>query len=191
MTQAQMPESQSIIERQRCECSLPHDTEKGWFPMRPKYTLEQQFAAFWARVEKTETCWLWRGTSIRNGYGQLSWHAPMRLAHRYAYELLVGPIPEGLTLDHLCRVRHCVNPAHLEPVTNRVNLLRGETFVAREAAQTHCPQGHPYDLFNTYTQPSRRIRYCRECRRASVRKWRAARKQAASAQGLYSVHARP
>ena len=84
---------------------------------------------FWPKVDKTETCWIWIGAIGTGGYGNF-WVGPDRLsdrmrAHRFAYESMVGPIPEGLDLDHLCRNRACVNPAHLEPVTRRVNLRRG------------------------------------------------------------------
>ena len=80
-------------------------------------------ARFWAKVDKTETCWLWTGGQSA-GYGRFGFKGRPNLgAHRFAYELLVGPIPPGLDLDHLCRVRNCVNPDHLEPVTRRENLL--------------------------------------------------------------------
>ena len=95
----------------------------------------------------------------------------MALAHRFAYETFVGPIPEGLTIDHLCRIRHCVNPEHLEAVTDRVNILRGEGISAQHARATHCPQGHPYDLINTYVAPDG-DRDCRDCRRQSMVRYR-------------------
>jgi hypothetical protein len=75
--------------------------------------------------------------------------------------LIVGPIPEGQDLDHLCRNRACINPNHQQPVTRRVNLLRGETITAREASATHCPKGHPYDLLNTHFYKGNRM--CRKC----------------------------
>ena len=75
---------------------------------------------FWAKVDKTDDCWLWTANRTNAGYGHFWLDRRMVLAHRFAYELLIGPIPDGLTLDHLCRVRACVNPAHLEAVTNRV-----------------------------------------------------------------------
>lgn len=92
-------------------------------------------------------------------------------AHRFAYELLVRPIPPGLVLDHECRVRHCVRPDHLTPVTNRENILRGVGASARCAAQTHCPAGHPYDEANTYVRPNGH-RDCRECGRRECREYR-------------------
>lgn len=102
------------------------------------------------------------------------------LAHRHAYELLKGPIPEGMQLDHTChnadpacrddrncRHRKCVNPDHLDVVTNRVNILRGKTLPAKQAARTHCPRGHPYTEANTYLYRGKR--QCRACRRKEAR----------------------
>ena len=112
-------------------------------------------------------CWLWTGSLNLGGYGLFKRPSPERVgvAHRYAYEVLVGPIPEGLNLDHLCRVRNCVNPRHVEPVTQRENIMRGESIVARAAAATHCPSGHPYAGDNVYVN-QQGYRYCRACRRA-------------------------
>ena len=88
---------------------------------------------FW-KVQKTDTCWLWTDSVSGSGYGQF-WQLGARIqAHQIAFRDLIGPIPEGLTLDHLCRVRACVNYAHLEPVTNRENILRGVGFAARNAS---------------------------------------------------------
>lgn len=86
-------------------------------------------------------CWVWQ-RPLKNGYGEVSIRNRCRKAHRVAYQLLVGPIPDGLSLDHLCRNRACINPAHLEPVTNRVNVLRGVGPTAANAAATHCGRGH-------------------------------------------------
>lgn len=117
---------------------------------------------FWANVDRSDpsVCWEWTGTRSAKGYGVFS---GVR-AHRAAYELLVGPIPAGLTIDHLCRNRACINPAHLEPVTNRENILRGESPSAIHARASHCPKGHQYDGANTWTD-RRGWRTCRECRR--------------------------
>ncbi len=115
-------------------------------------------------------CWLWIGTVKPSGYGTFSFDAGCVRAHRLAYDALVGQVPLGLDLDHLCRVRSCVNPAHLEPVTRRENLHRGETQIARNAAKTHCDHGHPFDAVNTtfYRHKSaKRLgqiqRRCRQC----------------------------
>lgn len=124
-------------------------------------------ARFWCKVDGADRdgCWTWTAGVNTHGYGQY-WVKRGRLmvAHRMTYLALVGPIPEGLQLDHLCRNRRCVNPAHLELVTSRENTLRGEGVAAACAKKTHCPQGHPYDLENTYWY--RRKRYCRACGRA-------------------------
>lgn len=129
---------------------------------------------FWRYVNKTDTCWLWTGSASR-GYGAFTVSVGRTgvSAYRYAYELLVGPIPNGLELDHLCRVRQCVNPAHLEPVTHRENLMRGATIIAKHAAQTHCLHGHPFDEANTYTK--RGARECRACRATTSARFRGAK----------------
>jgi len=131
---------------------------------------------FWAKVEKTDGCWLWKAARDLNGYGRIAYAGKEWKAHRLAYTVVVGPIPEGLTLDHLCRVRHCVNPAHLEPVTNRENLLRGNGWAGRHARKTHCPQNHPYDEANTYRMGANG-RGCRTCAREAMRRKRATRVQ--------------
>lgn len=136
------------------------------FPAKRRRSLPDRF---WLKVDKTSPsgCWIWTGTTS-DGYGRFApVHSQSALAHRFAYELVIGPIPEGLELDHLCRVRNCVNPAHLEPVTSRENILRGNTLPARNAAKTHCDNGHPFDEDNTYIYPNGRHRECRTCRRAS------------------------
>lgn len=135
---------------------------------------------FWEKVERREAddCWEWIGGKYSNGYGLFFVeHSPKRrnaMAHRVAYELSVGPIPDGLVLDHLCRNRGCVNPAHLEAVTHRENLLRGEGPTATHAAQTHCVHGHEYTPENTYIRPSG-SRECRTCIRRLARERYAAK----------------
>ena len=104
---------------------------------------------FWAKVEKTEFCWLWRGWVMPNGYGRVKRDGRNYPVHRFAYEQVYGAIPEGLQLDHLCRTRHCVRFDHLEAVSQTTNILRGTGFSARNARKTHCAKGHPFDLLNT------------------------------------------
>lgn len=126
---------------------------------------------FWVRVDKDSDpggCWLWIGSRDARGYGYLVVSGKDHKAHRVAYELSVGEIPDGLQLDHVrsrgCRFRHCVNPNHLEPVTNKENSLRGDSFAAVNARKTHCPAGHEYSTRNTWVNASG-WRYCRECHR--------------------------
>ena len=109
---------------------------------------------------REDGCWQWTGSIDRNGYGSFWFNKTMALAHRVSYELKVGPIPEGMQLDHLCRNRSCVNPAHLEPVTARENTHRSPITFANK---THCPKGHAYDEANTYVRPSDGRRRCRTC----------------------------
>lgn len=140
---------------------------------------------FWNKARTTKLgCWEWIAATVSEGYGACKFDGSMLLSHRLAYESLIGPIPDGLAIDHRCHTedvscpggkgcphRRCVNPAHLEPVTTRENLLRGKTLNAANAAKTHCPQGHPYDEGNTYLSP-KGSRDCRACRREAARRYR-------------------
>lgn len=119
-------------------------------------------ARFWSKVRKTETCWEWVAGKD-HGYGIIQAGGRARKAHRLAYEMLVGPIPAGLILDHLCRNRSCVNPAHLEVVTNRENVLRGVGPTAANAAKTHCVRGHAFTPENTIRRRGTQ-RDCRACK---------------------------
>ena len=117
-------------------------------------------------------CWLWLG-ALSNGYGRIGrYKGPCRPAHRVAYELYRGHIGKGLDLDHLCRNRRCVNPDHLEPVTRRENILRGETVPAKNLAKTHCMRGHPLagdNLRLIHKDGRRPYRFCRACDRGRHR----------------------
>ena len=121
-------------------------------------------------------CWEWTAATTgmsggRKPYGVIGdgW-LQKRLAHRALFELMVGLIPDGYELDHLCRNTLCVRPDHLEPVRHHVNCSRGEPRGKHEKAKTHCPQGHPYDEVNTYVDGLGH-RHCRICKRAAFKRW--------------------
>lgn len=125
---------------------------------------------FEARIERTDSCWNWVGTIALNGYGtiKIGGRKGSRVyAHRLAYSMFVGPIPDGMDLDHLCRNRRCANPSHLEPVTRQTNVLRGvgpSLLGKLNGAKTQCKSGHAFDDANTRYRPSGG-RTCRECER--------------------------
>lgn len=121
-------------------------------------------ARFWAKINVSEQgCWEWTACLV-HGYGMYSIMSRPYRAHRIAYEALVGPIPAGLQLDHLCRNVRCVNPAHLEPVTSQENTWRGEGVAGRHHRATACIHGHPFDADNTYVRrPGTRA--CKRCLR--------------------------
>ena len=120
------------------------------------------FPNFWAKVKKTETCWIWTGAQSL-GYGQTSIKHKVIWAHRFSYELHKGPIPDGLQIDHLCKNKLCVNPDHLEAVSQKENLRRGDGIAARNSKKTHCPQGHEFTPENTYHRKDKDGKFCRKC----------------------------
>jgi hypothetical protein len=130
--------------------------------LRPRGVAEERF---WSKVDRSGNCWLWLGYLMPNGYGKFRVAVGVTaLAHRAAYELANGTIPDGLEIDHLCRNRACVNPSHLEPVTHVENV--------RRAMKTHCLRGHGFTAENTLMDRGRRV--CRACRRIRRQRERSA-----------------
>lgn len=126
-------------------------------------------------ADKSGNCWLWTGRLDKDGYGRITVNQRPGRAHRVAYETFVGAIPEGMEIDHLCRVRHCVKPDHLEPVPHQLNVARAFSANDAERNPDECLHGHVLDESNAYlVQGSRQ---CRECHRKRNREY-AARKRA-------------
>ena len=125
---------------------------------------------FWQKVNKTESCWLWTGAKAR-GYGHFRLNGRSRTTHRLAWEWANGRIPEDLEIDHLCRIRHCVNPDHMELVTTRENILRGVGPTAQNARKTACKRGHPFTPKNTWVRKNGQRR-CRICHRILKKRYR-------------------
>ena len=122
-------------------------------------------------VDESTGCWNWTGYRRPQGYGALKVGQNHQAAHRISYELHVGPIPDGLTIDHLCMNRLCVNPEHLEAVTLHENILRSNNMAAKYAQRTHCKNGHPFSGDNVY-QRKDGGRGCRQCQRDRRRRAR-------------------
>ena len=134
-----------------------------------------EYIAARSTPDEATGCWLWNGPTSQTGYGHTTFRGRLLYMHRLSYEAHVGDIPEGLTLDHAChtrddtcmggdscRHRRCVNPAHLEAVTLRENLVRGKGFVGKNTRSQACPKGHPYEAKKHYGQDAR---FCRTCAR--------------------------
>ena len=126
-------------------------------------------------LDPEKGCWLWDAALDGRGYGKFYLDRKYAIAHRLSYILFRGEIGDGLEMDHLCRVRRCVNPWHLEEVTHQENVIRGDAPGAvqrRHQARTHCKNGHPFDAVSS--NPKGKYRICRTCRRASFLKYNAA-----------------
>jgi len=132
---------------------------------------------FLAKTEPCPTtgCWLWTAGLMLRGYARFSWDGRTGLAHRYAYEHYVAPIPADMEIDHICRNRFCVNPDHLDVVTARENTRRGRSPASVNAAKTHCKNGHEFTPENTYivndSRKARPARVCRTCRLATMKQY--------------------
>ena len=120
---------------------------------------------FFKHVQQINSCWLWIAATDEDGYARF-WTGSKKIrGHRFSYQLFRGPIPKNLCIDHLCRNRRCVNPWHLEIVTLRENIMRGNGIGVQSARKTHCPRGHVYDHIT-----KRGFRICRPCDNLSHRK---------------------
>lgn len=175
----------SVYAQKRCKSCYRVALEAGVIERVSRRAVRPVRDRLLSKIEKGESgCWLFTGFLNDGGYGVMAdAQARTRPAHRLAYEAFVGPIPEGLQLDHLCHTRdtkcrggatcphrRCVNPAHLEPVTQRENTLRGVSFSAVNATKTHCDKGHEYTPENTYQRtPTHRV--CRICNNAAYRSY--------------------
>jgi hypothetical protein len=132
---------------------------------------------FLTKFDKSDSCWVWNAGKDSGGYGNFWYRGTAVKAHRFSYELFVGKIPESLQIDHLCRVRSCVNPEHLEAVTKDENYRRGMGMLYHKN-KTHCPRGHEYDEENTYLYKGKRN--CKTCRRNQTIAHSLRRKESAS-----------
>lgn len=125
---------------------------------------------FWAKVERTDGCWEWTAAKDTNGYGVFWLDGKQQQAHRVAYEMLVGPIPDGMQIDHICANRLCVRHLRVCSPWENTHAEHTSTTAKINAAKTHCPHGHPYSGDNLYVYNGRRE--CRECRRNRNRECR-------------------
>ena len=155
----------------------PHPDRRNWYgPPEGR---------FWPHVNKTGSCWLWEGRRTPNGYGRFNaTHSKAVMAHRFAYELLRGPIPDGTQLDHLCLVILCVNPGHLEIVTPLENVTRSSAPSAVVRRSGYCTRHHKYTPENTYTNPTTGKKVCRICRQEYEKRHRPYRDRPKKALGV-------
>ncbi len=153
-----------VAEERICTMSIKGKPRSRWYgtPFESRYEVQK------------DGCWNWLPALNNSGYGCFK----LTSSHRASYEIHIGPIPDGLDIDHLCRNRKCVNSDHLEVVTRRENLVRGNTIIARNVRQTHCTKGHPYSGKNLsiHRDGSRR---CRVCNAEKSRQWRDKKRHAA------------
>lgn len=162
--------------RHRCRCIVcvteyAEQRSRSRPGRRPRPTPEERF---WSRVAKIGLCWEWTGLKDRKGYGRFGVGGQETGAHRYAWTLMRGPVPEGLEIDHLCRNHGCVRPSHLEPVTRGENARRGlagRVPRARSVRRDRCRAGHLFDEANTLMRANG-YRTCRACSKIRRDRWR-------------------
>lgn len=165
----------------QCECGVIKDVSAGNLKSGKSTQCKQcfygkpidNFNKHWILDIETG-CWLWLGSLNKYGYGQFLFNNKTLKAHRFSYEYHIGPIPDGLVIDHLCRVPECVNPNHLEAVTQQENVQRGIGNPNKN--KTHCKNGHEFTDENTYVDKNG-SRYCRECKREWSKKYREKKKR--------------
>lgn len=130
---------------------------------------------FWSKIDMSDhsddECWYWKGNTNDKGYGRLYVNGKQMYAHRHSYLIHRGHIPQGLTIDHLCRNTSCVNPSHMELVTSKENTLRGECPSAQNKRKTHCKNGHELSGNNLYIRPDGRGRHCNICKKIAKDKY--------------------
>lgn len=137
---------------------------------KDEYTGSTIVSRILGRFIPNQGCWEWDGNTEPTGYGIFTFKNKKLLAHRASYEMFVGKIPVGFTIDHLCRNRRCVNPDHLEAVTLTENVMRGAGLMAVNSRKTHCNKGHEFTEENTYHPPKNPAsRNCKECRDSASR----------------------
>lgn len=147
-------------------------TKRSTYAERRRGLHEQIVFALRNHRVNEDGCWIWLGPKYRGTYGKFMAKRRHILAHRASYEVSVGPIPQGFVIDHLCRIPLCINPAHLEAVSNKENLLRGIGCAAINSRKTHCVRGHELIGDNLYIYYGKRI--CKQCRRETLKAWRLA-----------------
>lgn len=154
-----------------------YDMPTGIYKRKPRTLKVKPLDRFLSKVNKTGECWNWVARVDKDGYGVFSLNRKNVRAHRYSYEEYKGKIGSGLVIDHLCRNKSCVNPDHMETVTNKENILRGFWGGAINHRKTHCINGHPLSGKNLYVQVKTGKRYCRTCDRRRGTEYEKRKKQ--------------